>query len=315
MASVTVSTLVKAHTTFYLQSNWMTSHNLLVRRQHHDKLPAIRLKYQYEKKELGNLIEDLICDTLTGISIDPQHCASDGRHDTLRFQLEQYRRVLATCASNLEVTTQEDTDLSLSYEILGYRVNGRCDAMLNQVNVLEIKHTSKDVGVDQLIHYAALRYLMTKKKTWYITVCNTNKGTVTMYMIPDKFYNTGEALGYLEESVVCWAGVPAVDQGSVMSASTHGRSHVPVRADLEHRSVVIQSSMFNGSHSVGPLPASSTVAQPQRKYKPSRTATRFSDSDYPVDTEIEYLELPMAPRSQSSGCLGGLIKLLKSIFS
>ena len=347
MASVGVSKLVKVHNTFPAQEQTLYSSNMLVRRQHHDTLPCIMLNEQYEKEEMGTCVEGLIYDVLEGIPISTQYRARcDGSHQTLLHQLDQYRKAIAMCASNLEVVTERNTkaNLNLSYEVLGYRVKGRSDALLNKVNMLELKHTREDVGLDQLIHYASLRYLAKRKKTWYITLCNTNRGTVTMYMLPDKFYLTGEAQRYLEESVKCWNSTLAVDGRLILP--------VPVSHRANHSSVLIEApqGLFNGHHTVGPAdaPASEdflavrvgdtrvsetptglrTVrmedyrgqlrGQSRPVAKSSGKPRRYHKFDDTVDLGYEELELPVEPRSrsqsQSSGCLAGLIELLKAIF-
>lgn len=209
MTTVAVTNLVQAeiHTTFPAQWKKLLIDKFITLSGQYN-LKAIRLTTtEKDVKSLGLKIEQLICDTIQDIPINPQICAKDGTHATLVKVLEGYRVVLAKCAGTLSVTTQRP----LNYTVDGYLIKGIADVMLNTVNILEIKHTAKETGLDQLIHYAALYYLSTKKMIWYITLCNTNLGTVKTYKISNKFYSSGEAARYLEESVECWkTSIPAL---------------------------------------------------------------------------------------------------------
>lgn len=212
MSAVTVTTLIgvnETRPTFQSQWHQLLASGLITDSQQYNNLPPIRLRWKSkDAMSLGLHVEKLLCYTLQDKPIAETNCDINGNHYGLLMDLKQYRDVLVSCSGTFNVSCQK----KFKYNINGTSVKGVCDAMLNQVNMLEIKHRANDMGMDQLLHYASLRYLSTGKMTWYITLCNTNKGYVSMFKISGKFYTSGAALRYLEESTECWKSALARHQ-------------------------------------------------------------------------------------------------------
>lgn len=164
-----------------------------------DGLVPIRLNKEMEAMDLGKHIEELLLQELEGKN--NSGLVSLPYHElVLKQQLQQYCNIFKICSKVLKVKTQ----VHYQSVIDGILVKGVCDAMLNDVNIMEVKHTSTVVGLDQLMHYAALRFLSSGKETWYLTLCNTNLAQVYLYQVSKNFYHNGAALDYLRNSLAWW---------------------------------------------------------------------------------------------------------------
>ena len=202
MSSISVTKLVDpdVHTDFPTRWAGLLEQGLIKLRSQH-QLEPIRMSYRGPNfMKLGLNIENSLCRSLKGVPITTKQLPKSSSREHILAQLQEYRKAIITCAKIFKLVPQ----LELNHHINGQRITGRCDILLNSGNILEIKHTAQPTGVDQLLHYAILRYLSTGFHTWYITLCNTNLGTIEMYVITDAFYDSGAAREYLTASLTCY---------------------------------------------------------------------------------------------------------------
>lgn len=197
-----------------------------------DGLVPIRLNKEMEAMDLGKHVEELLLQELEGknnsglVSLPYQ-----------KQQLQQYCNIFKICSKVLKVKTQ----VHYHSVIDGILVKGVCDAMLNDVNIMEVKHTSTAVGLDQLLHYAALRFLSSGKETWYLTLCNTNLAQVYLYQVSKNFYYNGAALDYLKSSLAWWRKMT-----STVSSSSSNDMPPPATKDEEQKGQILEQDRLLG---------------------------------------------------------------------
>jgi len=248
---VSVTTLVQSdiHVTYAKRWERLQQNNFMVlSKQSTHGLPKVRISGPWRGvMQLGKDVETLVCRTIQNQPIAAHWHVRGSKAENLPQVLMAYKQAITKCTTKPAIILQKP----LEHKIEGYTVKGVVDVVLNQHNIMEIKHTKEETGVDQLIHYAILHYLSTGKYIRFITLCNTCLGYVRQYRISNDFYTNGLALRYLQDSLHCWldavTNASANPKAQTNNQTASASSSTTVTADVATVKVSTTPKKSNGA--------------------------------------------------------------------
>lgn len=173
-------------------------------------IPKIQIVSDLSPSRIGCEVESMIisCMAARAYTINGEYIPKPIYKDIANFKKKYSADVVNTANGYAEMmiygkVSSVEPQVKMTYMVGNDSLKGICDVLIENKNIMEIKHTGGDNdGRAQLFIYASM-LVLSKYKIKYLTLCNAKLGKSTVYKVT-KSFTSDVAMKYITDLVGLW---------------------------------------------------------------------------------------------------------------